>query len=132
MKKKGYRIHALLGSNRIQCRMYHSLDESVRGFSRNLVFFFGGSRIIAFIFGLITTFGFIPILFSLSWEFLTAYFAVVLVMRFLVSLASRQNPFINIVYSPIQQLALLYIVVRATWTKLRRSTEWKGRIIDKI
>lgn len=132
MKRKGYRIHALLGNNRIQCRMYHSWDESVRGFSRNLVYFFGGSRIIAFLFGLITTFGFLPILFSLSWKFLAAYFSMVLVMRLLVSFVSRQNPFINIAYSPIQQLALLYIVVRATWMKIRRSTEWKGRIIDKI
>lgn len=132
MKEKGYKVHTLLGNNRIRCRMYHSWDDSINGFSRNLVYFFGGSKIVAFLFGLITTLGFIPILFALPWIYLAVYFSMVLLMKILVSAMSRQNPFYNIFYSPVQQYVLLYVVMKAAWMKLRKSTEWKGRIIDKV
>jgi hypothetical protein len=70
-KRKCIRIACLLGDVNISCRMYTGFSDAVSGFSKNVIDFFGGSFLTAFLFWLITSFGFLAVLF-----FLHLYFCV--------------------------------------------------------
>jgi glycosyltransferase involved in cell wall biosynthesis len=131
MKEKGYKIQTLLGNSEIRCRMYRSWPEAVQGFSRNMFYFFGGSKMATFGFALITILGFIPILLSLPLKYVFFYFSVIIMIRVFVSLWSRQNIPYNLFLAPFQQLTFLFIIVRAAMLQFKKATRWKGRLIDK-
>lgn len=130
MKQMGYKVQTLLGNRQIQCRMYRSWPEAVNGFSRSLFHFFGGSKLLAFFFALITTFGFLAVIFYLPPLYILIYFLVVILQRILISIWSRQNIFYNFLLSPLQQVSLLYILVYATLLQYKKATRWKGRLIN--
>lgn len=130
MKRKGLKVQALLGNQQIQCRMYKTSDEAIKGFSRNVFYFFGGSKIIAFLFGLITTFGFIPVYYFLTAYLFVAYLVMVVLLRVFISISSRQNIFFNLLLAPFQQLSFLNILIRSTIMQSKKTTTWKGRVID--
>lgn len=130
MKRKGYKVQTLLGNKQIQCRMYKSWDDSVKGFSRNVFDFFGGSKIAGFLFGIVTTFGFIPVLIYLPLPYFFLYGTMVVLIRLFVSISSRQNVFFNLLLAPLQQLSFLFILISSAILRLKRATTWKGRIID--
>ncbi|TVQ86707.1 MAG: glycosyltransferase [Bacteroidetes bacterium] len=130
MKKKGYKVETLLGNKSISCRMYHSWDEAVKGFSKNVFEFFGGSRVLALLFGLLTTFGFVVILLALPLVFTLMYFLMVMLLRITISLASRQNVFYNLLFAPLQQINFLIVMVIALVLQNKKATTWKGRNID--
>jgi glycosyltransferase involved in cell wall biosynthesis len=132
MKNKGYKVETLLGNSSVSCRMYHSWDEAVQGFSKNVFEYFGGSRILALLFGLVTTFGFIFVIWGLSINYLFIYLSMAVVLRIIVSLASRQNFFYNLILAPLQQLSFLYITFKALSLQKKKATQWKGRNIDLI
>jgi glycosyltransferase involved in cell wall biosynthesis len=130
MKRKGYKVQTLLGNKQIQCRMYKSWDDAVKGFSRNVFYFFGGSKIAGFLFGFITTFGFIPVFLYLPLSYFIVYGTMVALIRILISISSRQNVLFNLLLAPLQQLSFLYILTSSAVLRYRRATTWKGRIID--
>lgn len=130
MKKKGFKVQTLLGNKQIQCRMYKSWDDAVKGFSRNVFYFFGGSKIVGFLFGIITTFGFIPVLVYLPLPYFLLYGIMIVLIRVLISISSRQNALYNILLAPLQQLSFLYILMNSAILQFRKATTWKGRIID--
>ncbi len=132
MKSKGYKVETLLGDDSISCRMYHSWDDAVMGFSKNVFEYFGGSRLLAILFGLITTFGFIFVILGLPVIYLLLYFFMTVLLRIIVSLASRQNVFFNIILAPLQQISFLYITFKALSLQKKKATQWKGRNIDTI
>lgn len=112
--------------------MYHSWDDAVQGFSKNVFEYFGGSRILAFLFGIITTFGFIFVIWGLPVIYLLVYFSMAAVLRIIVSLASRQNVFYNLLLAPLQQISFLYITFKAAILQKKKATNWKGRNIDML
>jgi len=130
MKRMGYKVQTLLGNKQIQCRMYKSWDDAVKGFSRNVFYFFGGSKIAGFLFGIVTTFGFIPVLIYLPLPYFFLYGIMVVLIRLLVSISSRQNVLFNLLLAPLQQLSFLFILLSSAILRLKRATTWKGRIID--
>jgi len=130
MKKKGYKVETLLGNNSIRCRMYQTWDEAVKGFSKNVFEFFGGSRVLAYLFGLLTTFGFLVVLLALPLIFTLLYFLMVILLRIIISLASRQNVFLNLLLAPLQQINFLIIMAIALVLQNKKATLWKGRNID--
>jgi glycosyltransferase involved in cell wall biosynthesis len=132
MKQKGYRVQTLLGNHQMSCRMYQAWEEAVHGFSRNLFYFFGGSKVLSLLFALLTTFGFVAVYLALGWQGAAAYFIMTILIRILVSLWSRQNIAINLLLGPLQQFSLFYVIVKALVLRYRGATQWKGRIIDKI
>ncbi len=132
MKLKGYRVETLLGNYSISCRMYHSWEDAVQGFSKNVFEYFGGSRLLAILFGLITTFGFIFVIWGLPIIYLLVYFSMTAFLRIMVSLASRQNVFYNLILAPLQQLSFLYITFKALILQRKKATHWKGRNIDLL
>ncbi len=132
MKRKGYKIQTMLGTNQIQCRMYRTYNEAVRGFSRNVFYFFGNSIAIAFVFGLVTTFGFITFILTGLPILTLTYFIVLAALRIVISAASRQNILLNLLLAPIQQITFLYVLTRAAISLFTRSTQWKGRNISIV
>lgn len=132
MKGLNYRVETLLGTRQIRCRMYRSYGEAINGFSRSVFAFFGESRMLAFLFGLITTLGFVPVSLGLPVVFLVLYFTMVMLLRVFVSLASRQNVVQNILLAPLQQLTFLLLLLRAGVLQSQKATLWKGRNVDKF
>jgi cellulose synthase/poly-beta-1,6-N-acetylglucosamine synthase-like glycosyltransferase len=132
MKRKGYRTHTLLGNRQISCRMYHSWSEAVNGFSKNVFDFFGGSKLLAFLFAMITTFGFLPVVWAMHLNYIFIYLLLVAGLRGVVSYISRQNILQNILLAPVQQIVFLYVVMHAFILQQKKLTTWKGRNIDQL
>jgi hypothetical protein len=131
MKQQGLRIHTVLGGGLISCRMYTGWQEAAKGFSRNVLDFFGGSIWAGPLFALVTTLGFLPVGWAWGGPGLAIYFGLALLIRLVVSLAGRQPLLQNLLLAPLQQLAFTLIVVGAVRNRLLRRNTWKGRKIDQ-
>ena len=128
-KKYRYKIACLVGDKNIRCHMYHSLNEAINGFAKNIKMFFGNSFLLAIIFWLITTLSFLPIWIYLSLQMLVIYLCFVILIRVLVTLVSHQSLFVNILLLIPQQLVLGFIIIRAILYYHGKSYVWKGRNI---
>jgi cellulose synthase/poly-beta-1,6-N-acetylglucosamine synthase-like glycosyltransferase len=128
-KKQGIKISCLLGNENISCRMYNGFRESVNGFSKNVVAFFGNSYLLAVLFWLVTTFGIIPVLISFSIKILILYLILYFITRSFISLASRQNIFYNLINFIFLQFSLGAFIYKSLINKYRGKLVWKGRII---
>jgi len=129
-KDSGLKVACLLGDESISCRMYNGFSEAVNGFSKNVIAFFGNSFIIALLFWLITTLGFLPILFELPPITFAVYLLVYLSARIIISLASRQSVFYNILFIIPLQVSLFLFIYNAFINKYFRKFKWKGRNIN--
>ncbi len=119
LKKLGYRIACLTGNNEVRCRMYRGFGEAVNGFSKNIAYFFGNSLLLAFLFWIVTTLGFIPVVTSLSAFWIIAYLLIYLLTRVFVSLASEQKVLINISRIVPQQISLGFFILRALRNRIK-------------
>ncbi len=130
MKTLGLNTHTILSNGQIQCRMYASLKESVTGFSKNMLAFFGHNALLAFGFALITTFGLIPVWLTMGTHGLAVYLFMVSLLRILTSWASKQSVWMNVFLAPLQQVILNYMVFKSIYNKINKKNTWKGRNID--
>lgn len=130
LKSRGHRIQTLLGGDQVFCRMYGSLQEASRGFSKNVLAFFGNSSVIGLIFATITSLGIVPIYLGLPWAWTLIYIAGTLLLRALVSLSSNQSLLFNLINAPIQQFIFFGVVLQAVINRKRKTNTWKGRFID--
>lgn len=128
-KKRRLKVACLLGDDMITCRMYEGFNEAVTGFSKNVIAFFGNSFIIALLFWLVTTFGFIPIMLKLPAEILYAYLLACFSARIFISIASRQSLFYNLVFVIPLQASLFLFIYNAFINKYFKRFQWKGRNI---
>ncbi len=64
LKENDNKIACLVGDDNINCRMYTGYLDALEGFSKNVIAFFGNSFLLALLFWLVTSFGFLPVLFS--------------------------------------------------------------------
>jgi glycosyltransferase involved in cell wall biosynthesis len=125
-KKERYRCATLLGDNRVRCRMYPGYREAISGFAKNVLHFFSGNLVWAFIYIFLTTFG---LLFIGLWStplLLVALFAA-LINRVLISLISHQNILNNLLLVPVQHFSFLKMVFLALSQQSKGSLVWKGR-----
>ncbi len=129
-KKNGIRIACLSGNASISCRMYSSFSNAVNGFSKNVIMFFGNSEILAVLFWLITTLGFIPVFITLSSKFVFAYLIMLVAIRLFTSLVSHQNPIKNLILAIPQQVVLGIFIIKAFLNKSKKAYQWKGRTIS--
>lgn len=129
-KKNGIRIACLAGNPSISCRMYNSFSDAVDGFSKNVIMFFGNSGMLAILFWLITTLGFIPILIALPTALILTYLLMLVSIRILISLVSHQNPLKNLLLAIPQQVVLGLIIIKALLNKSKKAYQWKGRTIS--
>ena len=126
-KQQHLKVACLASQKDAKCRMYDSYKESVNGFAKNVATFFGGSTLLAILFWLVTTFGFIPILIVYGSRGLALYLVVVLAIRLLVSIISKQSVSKNIIYLLAQQVSLGLIIIKSIQNKLKKEHIWKGR-----
>jgi chlorobactene glucosyltransferase len=129
VKSEGMKMAVLLGDRDIFCRMYHSWSEAIRGFSRNVHQYFGGSRAVLAGFWLIILSG--PFIVWAVWgEYYPVLFMLlVLINRLLVALAARQSVW-SVLLHPVQMISFSSIVFYHLYRHAKKDTEWKGRRIS--
>jgi glycosyltransferase involved in cell wall biosynthesis len=126
-KRNSLRVACLTGNDSVRCRMYSGLDEAVNGFSKNIGAFFGNSLLMAFLFWLITTLGFIPVMLSAPFYMFAIYLSAYFMTRVLVAAASEQNPAENLLSCIPQQVTLGMFIYKALNSRYSDGFEWKGR-----
>lgn len=129
-KKQMLKVACLTGNQAIQCRMYEGFMEAVNGFSKNVTHFFGNSTLLAILFWLVTSFGFLAIVFGLPSIFVLIYFGLYLFTRILISLVSRQSPLKNLLFIVPQQIAMGLFILKAITNTFKKQYVWKGRSIS--
>ena len=129
LKKENYKVACLAGDSAIQCRMYSGAMDAVRGFSKNVSAFFGNSLMLAIVFWLITSFGFLFVLYSLSFSLFLTYIIMYLLIRIIVSVISEQNTAENLLLIFPQQISFGLFIYYALINKKNKTYHWKGRDI---
>ena len=129
-KKRGIKIACLAGDDTITCRMYKGFREAVNGFSKNVIAFFGNSFFLGILFWLITTFGFIPVIVSLTTPMMITYLAGYMATRILISAASKQKIIYSLVLVIPLQISLALFIYRAFINRISGKYQWKGRNIE--
>jgi glycosyltransferase involved in cell wall biosynthesis len=130
LKQNRKKISCLVGDDDINCRMYKGFNEAVAGFSKNVIAFFGNSFLLAVMFWLVTTFGFLAVLLSLpGWLFIT-YLSAYVLTRIFTSITSRQNLYYNLIFIIPLQLSMGIFIYKAFINKIFRNYQWKGRNIE--
>lgn len=129
-KKNNFTVSCLLGDERISCRMYSGFSESVNGFSKNVAEFFGGSYTVTVLFWLITTFGFIIILWYMPVYLIIAYFTMYLLTRVAISLSGKQNVLNNVLCILPLQVSMGLFILKSLTNKFYNRYSWKGRTIN--
>lgn len=124
LKSKNKKTACLSGTDKVSCRMYSGYPEAVEGFSKNIVMFFGGSYLLAFLFWFLITFGWIPVLlFSKSFFFVYLGFYSITIL--LSSAADRQSIVKNILFAVPQRIVMAIILIKS----LNKTQKWKGRSV---
>lgn len=126
-KKSGKSVSCLLGDERIECRMYSGFSDSVNGFSKNIAEFFGGSYLLAILFWVLTTFGFLFILLYLPPAFFMLYIFMFLIIRVAISLSGKQNVLKNLLFILPLQFSMSLFIVKSLTNKYHKKYPWKGR-----
>lgn len=129
-KQKNVSVACIAADHSIQCRMYHSFNEAIHGFSKNIVDFFGHSFMLGFIFWFITTLGFIPIVVACSLNFLMIYIVMFIFVRIFVLLTSHQRVFDGLIYMIPHQFSMGLMLVRSFINQFFNQYQWKGRDIS--
>lgn len=129
MKQMNLRVHTLLSSGEVECRMYSGFREAINGLSRSVEEFFCGSKIFLFLFTLYSTFGFLFVLLGLSPAWMVLYLAQTWLLRMLVAFSGRQSLFWNALLQPLQQFSYLLIVIESLRKRYTNSFKWKGRVV---
>ncbi|MBP6977170.1 MAG: glycosyltransferase [Bacteroidales bacterium] len=127
MKNKGFRVHTLLSSGQIRCRMYHGFNEAIRGFSRNVTDYFGGNILAMLLFTLFSVFGFVFVLLGLPIGYFVAYLLVNILLSVFVSLLSRQPVLMNLLLLPLQKVTFIMMGTKAILNRITGTSYWKGR-----
>jgi hypothetical protein len=126
-KRNNLRIACLTGNSTVECRMYTGLCEAIEGFSKNVGAFFGNSLILAFLFWLVTTLGFIPVLVLTPLPLFMLYILLFFMVRILVAIASEQEAVENLLYCIPMQFILGIFIYKAILNKYSGGYVWKGR-----
>jgi glycosyltransferase involved in cell wall biosynthesis len=130
LKQNQLKIACLLGDDDINCRMYNGFKEATAGFSKNVIAFFGNSFLLATMFWLVTTFGFLAVLVFLAKWLLIVYLAAYLLTRVFISISSHQNIFYNLAFIIPLQISMGIFINKAFINKFFMKYQWKGRSIE--
>lgn len=121
-KSNGIPTGCYTGNSGVSCRMYRNFREAVNGFARSLPAFFGGSRLLAGLFWLVTTLGIIPVWHTFPWAVTTGYTAAYLLVRLIANRIACRPFTEGVLYIPLQQAALGWVLLRSL-----APPAWKGR-----
>lgn len=130
LKRQRIRVAFVASEPAVSCRMYRSHREALHGFSKNIVQIFGGSAVVACLYWLVTTFGFLPVWLAFGLPGLFLYVSIVVLMRSLVAVAGNQSFAEHLVHTVPQQVSLARIIALALWFRWRKKQIWKDRNIS--
>lgn len=129
VKAYRYPSETLLANGYISCRMYSGFTQAINGFSKNLLagFRYNIAGLICYLLLIIVG----PIFIALFLNYALLFFAISLIIltRIMISLASGQNVFWNIILHPFQMCSLVLISAISIKRYLSKTINWKGRII---
>jgi chlorobactene glucosyltransferase len=129
MKQLDLRVHTLLSSGEVECRMYNGFGDAVSGLSRSVEEFFCGSKIFLFLFTLYSSVGFLFVWLGLSTGWMLLYLVQTWLLRMLVAYSGRQSLFWNAILQPLQQFSYVLIVIESLRKRYTNTFRWKGRVI---
>ena len=127
IKASGLKMAVLLGNRDIFCSMYEHWSEAILGFSRNIHQYFGGTKIVMFLFWFLIISEPFAVWNAFGVLGIIVFALMVIANRIFVSLACRQNIFKTILLHPLQMISFTAIVFYNLYR--RKETEWKGRKI---
>lgn len=126
--KQHYNIITMLGGKIIFCRMYSSISEAFKGFSKNFYPGFNMNPIIFIGFVLILFLLFaVSSVFALTDSNYLIIVMLVVLSRILISHISHQNPFLNVILHPVQMILMLAIGINSVVSTKLGYAAWKGR-----
>lgn len=129
LKGYGYNGEALLANGYIFCRMYKTFNEGLQGFGKNLLAGFNHNIIGLLIYLVMVVLGPVFIAFFLGFELFLFAATLIVLSRVMISLASGQNPWLNIVLHPLQIISLVCIAIVSITNRITHKVSWKGRNI---
>ncbi len=124
------KMECLASESGVSCRMYGGFGESLQGFSKNVVHYFGNSIVLAILFWVLSfpaviltfIFGNAEIIILLSISLITC--------RILNSATSHQNALLNIILYGFHQIILAILLFTSVYNRATNSFVWKGRNIS--
>ncbi|MGB0521484.1 MAG: glycosyltransferase [Flammeovirgaceae bacterium] len=128
IKRNGLFAGTYLGNNLVACRMYSSWNESVQGFSKNLLAGFGSILGLLVFMGLVF-FAYFPI-FWLEPQWMVYILPFILITNGLLAWLSNQSSWQTICLHPLKMLSLCLIACLSIYRNLTRTNQWKGRNIS--
>ncbi|POY34803.1 glycosyl transferase family 2 [Solitalea longa] len=129
MKTSSYKAEALLANGFADSRAYASYSQGVLGFSNKLLAGFNYSVIGLLIFLFLAFFGYSILLLMPRYELLGVIIFMIIGMRYMVSLLSRQNVMLNFILHPLQIITLVIVSILSIHRYLTKTVIWKGRNI---
>jgi hypothetical protein len=128
-KQKRLKTGLLIGRNDVSCRMYTSYESAIKGFSKNVLAFFGNSRTMAVAFVLHGPLTLLALTWWTGWPGFLMVLAAWILIRVFTSLAAGQDPGENLTRA-FQQYRSLISMIRGAWKQQTlQSLTWKGRNI---
>ena len=132
VKQRAYPAEALLANGLIHCRMYKNLNESLAGFSKNLLAGFGNNILILLFYLLLVVIGPVILILNFNIDLLVLPITLIVLSRMMISYLSDQNVLINLVLHPLQMLFFLIISLISIQKHILKKGTWKGRTIKAI
>jgi chlorobactene glucosyltransferase len=127
VKLAKYNGEVLLANGMLYCRMYKSYAGALNGFSKNALAAFNYSiaGLLVYIFLLIG--GPMIIFTTLNINLVVYTLGLILLSRIMISLASGQNVWYNIILHPFQMMNMVVIAFLSIQRHLTKTVTWKGR-----
>ncbi len=129
VKSERFNGEVLLANGMIDCRMYHSYADAVNGFSKNALAVFNYNIFSLLVYILICIGGPMIVIMTLNFPLILFMCGLILLGRVMISLASGQSVWQNIVLHPVQMVNLMLIAFLSIQKHLTKNNTWKGRRI---
>jgi chlorobactene glucosyltransferase len=129
VKSAGFNGESLLANGMISCRMYTGYREAVNGFGKNFLAAFNYNIFSFLIFLLLLIGGPMLVITTLNLQLILMMIGLIMLTRIMISLATGQKAYRNVLLHPLQMFSLLLIAISAIQKYLTKTTEWKGRKI---
>jgi len=129
VKSQGFRGEVLLANRMLNCRMYRHYGQAIAGFSKNALAAFNDSiaGLLAYI--LLMIGGPMIVLMTLNPSLIFFMAGLIALSRVMISLASGQRVFYNLLLHPVQMFNLTLIAFLSIQKYLTRTNTWKGRAV---
>ncbi|MFD0794271.1 glycosyltransferase [Mucilaginibacter litoreus] len=129
IKAYGYNGEGLLANGMISCRMYKGYADGLLGFSKNFMAAFNYSIPMFLIYVVLLIGGPLLVISTGSLPLIAQMIGLIILTRIMISFASGQNAWYNLLLHPFQMFNLAVIAFLSIQKHLTKSNVWKGRKI---